>query len=183
MKNIDFITHQEWQQQSPRCYEGIGKSQWGFVNVSWDTATTRLCHIGFTNERVGVTFLPKTSFEPADAQGMVDSIFSSNVPDFVAIGTPFQLAVWQALYALPWGATISYSALAASIEKPRAVRAVASAVASNPLSWLIPCHRVLPKSGGVGNYHWGSSLKGTLLAYEQTITKTAPPAVRLRPDR
>jgi AraC family transcriptional regulator of adaptative response/methylated-DNA-[protein]-cysteine methyltransferase len=178
-----FLTPQEWQQQNPHCYEGVGRCQWGWVNVSWDATTKRLCHIGFTKERSGVIFLPKTSFESANAQDIVDSIFSDTPPDFVAIGTPFQVGVWQALYDLPWGKTTSYSSLAASAGKPLAVRAVASAVAANPLSWLIPCHRVLPKSGGIGNYRWGSPLKEALLTYEQTRTKTAAPVLRFRPHR
>lgn len=160
-----FITRSEWQQRPKRCYEGVGTSHWGAVNVSWDAVTNRICHIGFTRERVGAIFLPHTSFESADAQAIVDAIFSNKPPDFIAVGTPFQLVVWQALYALPAdNSTISYSALAASVGIPSAVRAVAHAVATNPISWLIPCHRVLPKSGGIGNYHWGADLKKALLA-------------------
>lgn len=170
-KSGEFLTRQEWHQRFSRVYEGVGKTQWGWVNVSWDAETQQLYHIGFTDERAGTIFLPKTSFESADAQTMVDAVFSSNPPNFVAVGTPFQLTVWEALYAVPWGTTISYSALAASIGKPSAVRAVASAVGDNPLSWIIPCHRVLPKgaitgSAGTGNYRWGPQLKKALLDYE-----------------
>lgn len=69
-------------------------------------------------------------------------------------GTPFQLAVWQALLAVPYGTRISYQALgeAAGV---RGCRAVGTAVGTNPIALLVPCHRVLPQSGGVGNYSGG----------------------------
>lgn len=81
-------------------------------------------------------------------------------------GSPFQIKIWQALLAIPFGETCFYSDLAKAIKKPTAVRAAASAVARNPVAVLIPCHRVLPRSGGVGNYHWGSKQKSSLLIWE-----------------
>jgi O-6-methylguanine DNA methyltransferase len=83
-------------------------------------------------------------------------------------GTPFQKMVWQHLQSLTKGITLSYEELALQIFKDsRYTRPVASAVASNPISWLIPCHRILPKNGGIGQYRWGSSLKEALLNYER----------------
>ena len=81
-------------------------------------------------------------------------------------GSPFQMKVWRALMETPFGSTCFYSDLAQSLKQPTAVRAAASAVARNPVAILIPCHRVLPRSGGVGNYHWGSKNKSTLLTWE-----------------
>lgn len=81
-------------------------------------------------------------------------------------GTPFQHAVWQALQAIPRGQTRSYRDIAQSIGHPRAVRAVANACAANPVGLLIPCHRVVRSSGGIGGYAWGSALKEHLLAHE-----------------
>ena len=74
-------------------------------------------------------------------------------------GTNFQIKVWEALMKVPEGALISYHDLACCIDKPRAVRAVASAVANNPISYLIPCHRVIKKSGLIHNYRWGKERK------------------------
>lgn len=88
-----------------------------------------------------------------------------------AYGTPFQIKVWQALLKTPFGKTCFYSDLAKALKKPRAVRAVASAVAKNPLAILIPCHRVLPRSGGVGKYHWGTKNKTALLTWESLGSK------------
>lgn len=82
------------------------------------------------------------------------------------IGAPFQIKVWEALLSIPSGQVTTYSEIAQSIGNPRAVRAVGTAVGRNPISWLIPCHRALRKSGGLGGYHWGLPVKRALLAYE-----------------
>ncbi|MEL7098188.1 MAG: bifunctional helix-turn-helix domain-containing protein/methylated-DNA--[protein]-cysteine S-methyltransferase [Pseudomonadota bacterium] len=82
------------------------------------------------------------------------------------IGAPFQIKVWEALLQIPSGHVTTYSEIASSIGNPRAVRAVGTAVGRNPVSWLIPCHRALRKSGALGGYHWGLPVKRALLAYE-----------------
>lgn len=82
------------------------------------------------------------------------------------IGAPFQLKVWEALLAIPSGHVTTYSEIAQSIGHPKAVRAVGTAVGRNPVSWLIPCHRALRKSGALGGYHWGLPVKRAMLAWE-----------------
>jgi len=82
------------------------------------------------------------------------------------IGAPFQIKVWEALLSIPTGHVTTYSEIAQSIGHPKAVRAVGTAVGRNPVSWLIPCHRALRKSGGLGGYHWGLPVKRALLAWE-----------------
>jgi len=82
-------------------------------------------------------------------------------------GTAFQRRVWQALLALPPGATTSYAALAANIGAPRAVRAVAAACAANPVALAIPCHRVVAGDGGLAGYRWGVARKAALLERER----------------
>ena len=81
-------------------------------------------------------------------------------------GTNFQIKVWQALLRIPEGAVVSYSDVAKSIGRPDAVRAVAGAVGSNPVAWLIPCHRVLRSTGEIGGYRWGIARKRMMLARE-----------------
>jgi AraC family transcriptional regulator of adaptative response/methylated-DNA-[protein]-cysteine methyltransferase len=81
--------------------------------------------------------------------------------------TAFQWQVWQALAAIPYGETRTYSEVAASIGRPRAVRAVARACATNPVAVAIPCHRVLPAAGGTGGYRWGAERKKALLVQEE----------------
>ena len=82
------------------------------------------------------------------------------------IGAPFQIKVWEALLQVPTGHVTTYSEIAQTIGAPKAVRAVGTAVGRNPISWLIPCHRALRKSGDLGGYHWGLPRKRAMLAWE-----------------
>ncbi|SOH93242.1 AraC family transcriptional regulator, regulatory protein of adaptative response / methylated-DNA-[protein]-cysteine methyltransferase [Monaibacterium marinum] len=82
------------------------------------------------------------------------------------IGAPFQIKVWEALLSIPSGHVTTYSQIAEVIGNPKAVRAVGTAVGRNPVSWLIPCHRAMRKSGGLGGYHWGLPVKRAMLAWE-----------------
>lgn len=82
------------------------------------------------------------------------------------IGAPFQIKVWEALLRIPSGHVTTYSEIATSVGNPKAVRAVGSAVGRNPVSWLIPCHRALRKTGDLGGYHWGLPVKRAMLAFE-----------------
>ncbi len=84
-------------------------------------------------------------------------------------GTDFQQEVWRELLTIPYGATTSYSEIARRIGRPRAVRAVANAIGANPISILIPCHRVVGSSGMLTGYRGGLQAKRTLLAVERTI--------------
>jgi AraC family transcriptional regulator of adaptative response/methylated-DNA-[protein]-cysteine methyltransferase len=109
-------------------------------------------HFGETVERV-VAFLesPRTGLElPLDIRG-----------------TAFQQRVWMALRAIPSGSTVSYGEIAARIGNPRAVRAVATACASNSIAVAIPCHRVVRKNGDLAGYRWGLERKRALLDRER----------------
>jgi AraC family transcriptional regulator of adaptative response/methylated-DNA-[protein]-cysteine methyltransferase len=81
-------------------------------------------------------------------------------------GTNFQIKVWEALLKIPRGNVVAYQELAKFVRQPKAVRAVGSAVARNPISFLIPCHRVIRKYGDFGNYQGGTARKKALLAWE-----------------
>ncbi|MCQ3938527.1 MAG: 6-O-methylguanine DNA methyltransferase [Chloroflexi bacterium] len=81
-------------------------------------------------------------------------------------GTNFQIKVWEALLNIPLGAVTTYERIAAQIGNPHAVRAVGSAVGDNPIAYLIPCHRVIRKSGEFGNYLYGSARKKAILVKE-----------------
>lgn len=85
----------------------------------------------------------------------------------VATGSAFDHKVWQALLAIPPGQVRGYGALARTIGQPEAARAVGGALGRNTLALLIPCHRVVPASGGPGGYRWGPALKRDLLGWEQ----------------
>ena len=109
---------------------------------------------------------------------LVEQLFSAN-PDRLqrplslwVKGTNFQVSVWRALLALDQGALTTYGDVAASIGRPKAVRAVGSAVGANPLALIIPCHRVIRADGEIGGYRWGETRKRALLAREATRTRT-----------
>jgi len=85
------------------------------------------------------------------------------------IGTDFQVEVWRALQKIPFGEVWSYERLASEVENPRAVRAVGSANAKNPIPIIIPCHRVIRKNGELGGYSGGIEIKKWLLEHEGVI--------------
>ena len=89
------------------------------------------------------------------------------------IGAPFQIKVWEALLRIPTGHVTSYSEIAGAIGHPQAMRAVGTAVGRNPISFLIPCHRALRKSGALGGYHWGLPVKRAILAWEAARSDAA----------
>ncbi len=81
-------------------------------------------------------------------------------------GTQFQLQVWKALLAVKSGHTVRYMDIANMIKRPKAVRAVGAAIGANPISWILPCHRILGADKRLTGYHWGVERKRTMLAYE-----------------
>ncbi len=81
-------------------------------------------------------------------------------------GTNFQIKVWEALLRIPYGGLVSYEQIAASLDMPKAARAVGQAVGRNPVAYLIPCHRVIRKMGVFGNYRYGPLRKKAMLGWE-----------------
>jgi AraC family transcriptional regulator, regulatory protein of adaptative response / methylated-DNA-[protein]-cysteine methyltransferase len=95
-------------------------------------------------------------------------------------GTNFQIRVWEALMRVPAGHAVTYEAIAREIGQPSAMRAVGAAVGQNPIAYLIPCHRVLRKSGVFGDYHWGPMRKKAILGWESARFSTATSGERER---
>ncbi len=104
------------------------------------------------------------------AQEQLNNIFLNNekVNIFVK-GTNFQINVWKAILNIPKGKISTYTDVAIKLGKPKAVRAVASAIGANHIGFLIPCHRVISKSAAIAGYRWGINRKRVILAYEQSI--------------
>jgi len=84
----------------------------------------------------------------------------------VMIGTDFEVRVWETLLGIPMGKCSTYSDIAAKLGKPKAARAVGAAVGKNPMSFVVPCHRVLGRSGDITGYHWGMTRKRAMLGWE-----------------
>jgi len=91
----------------------------------------------------------------------------------VMIGTDFEVRVWETLLRIPFAGATTYSDIAASLGKPTAARAVGSAVGRNPISFVVPCHRVLGKSGTLCGYHWGLTRKKAILGWETGMAAQA----------
>lgn len=151
-------------------------------------ATPRgICSVRFGESEVALAKELKQEFEAAkisrddDALGPVatrvmELLDATSVPSGFALdiqGTAFQQLVWNALRQIPRGQTCSYAEVAASIGKPKAVRAVASACASNPLAIVVPCHRVVHKNGSLSGYRWGVERKAALLRRERARNSRA----------
>ena len=112
---------------------------------------------------------PETDFKQNDdkAARLAHQIFErTERPILNPIGTAFQLSVWQALLDIPVGETTTYARVAEAIGRPKAVRAVGTAIGANPIAYLIPCHRVIRTDGGLGGFRWGLECKKKMLEWE-----------------
>lgn len=140
----------------------------------WTSSSRHQRNVGKMSCRLGAILIEKkTQFlckVASELQAYLEGK-SGELPGVVLnpAGTLFQMKVWDELLAIPRGLTVSYSEVARRVGCRSGVRAVASAIAANPLSIFIPCHRVVPSSGGIGNYAGGSEAKATLLALEKQV--------------
>ena len=138
-----------------------------------------ICGLGFVGERDRKQTLedfkgrwPAAQFreDSEKTQSYVDGIFNHQQRNgalrLLLMGTNFQIKVWEALLRIPPGSVVCYEDLARRVGKPKAARAVGSAVGRNPISFLIPCHRAIRKMGITGDYHWGAARKKAILAWE-----------------
>jgi AraC family transcriptional regulator of adaptative response/methylated-DNA-[protein]-cysteine methyltransferase len=145
-----------------------------------------ICHMAFVDETEAAAFDDlKQKFPNAQYKQLVDMIqqnalfiFSQDWSrlDEVKLhlkGTPFQIKVWETLLTVPPGGLTTYASLAKKTGFPTATRAVASAVAGNPIAFLIPCHRVIKSSGEFGQYHWGGIRKSAMIGWESALNQKA----------
>lgn len=127
--------------------------------------------------------VPETSSAPGTVRRLLRRYFDGDLSCLAAIewrtaGTPFQRAVWTALTRIAPGETMSYGALAAKLGCPKSVRAVGLANGANPISVVVPCHRVIGADGSLTGYGGGIERKGWLLRHEGAIFRDGPPAPR-----
>jgi AraC family transcriptional regulator of adaptative response/methylated-DNA-[protein]-cysteine methyltransferase len=182
-----------WEAMPPGAYASGGAGltiRWAWVDSPFGPALVMatgrgICGLGFAAETgEAATMADLTGRWPAatyieDAEGvapLAQAAFGGGGDLRLSlIGAPFQIKVWEALLSVPSGHVTTYSEIAGAIGAPRAVRAVGTAVGRNPISWLIPCHRALRKSGGLGGYHWGLPVKRAMLAWEAAGTEDKAP--------
>ena len=160
------------------CY-GFTHSPFG--NVLIMSTALGICGLAFSDEVGNERALQDMTQRWPQAKFIHDEYHSTNLSailfDFSGktnlhiIGSPFQIKVWRALLQIQAGQVVTYSDVANKIDHPSSVRAVGTAIGRNPISFLIPCHRVIQKSGGFGGYHWGLSIKEYLLTFEKMKSK------------
>lgn len=121
--------------------------------------------------------IPLSGLSPT-AQKLADLILANSPLPIrpLAVGTPFQLRVWQALTHIPYGTTASYRDIAHAVGSPNATRAVGTAIGANQLALLIPCHRVIRHNGHIGGFGWGIPTKQQLLTHEQNHPQNTLPS-------
>jgi AraC family transcriptional regulator of adaptative response/methylated-DNA-[protein]-cysteine methyltransferase len=182
--NIDAVTPGEFKAlgKGLQIEYGVHESQFGKCAIA---VTHRgLCFMGFYSDLFNQHFkedmtsrFPEAVFKenPSATQIYYNSIFKTEVPNqkltLFLKGTNFQIKVWEALLKIPSGNVWSYGDISKIIGNPRANQAVGNAVGSNPISYLIPCHRVIREMGVFGDYHWGSSRKKAMLIWESEEAK------------
>ncbi|UUA74834.1 methylated-DNA--[protein]-cysteine S-methyltransferase [Cellvibrio sp. QJXJ] len=137
-----------------------------------------ICHLFFVTDKQQaidnlIARFPKASFKNTTDKLQQDalSFFQKDwhQPDKIKLhlsGTPFQLKVWESLLKVPMGALVTYGTIAKNIDKPSATRAVGTAIGSNPIAFLIPCHRVIQNTGRLGGYMWGETRKSAIIGWE-----------------
>ena len=188
-----FITFEalspgEFKNQGAGLEVTYGFSPTPFGECLLATTARGICHLGFVQEHFRPAAreelfqqLPQALFRenPHQTDPLIKEIFRSNRPkdtrpfNLHLKGTNFQINVWRALLKIPEGWLVSYQDIAFYLGQPKAFRAVANAVALNPISYLIPCHRVIFKSGKIHRYHWGTARKKALIGWEAAYTQTA----------
>ena len=147
---------------------GIGFSEGGEAGdaVAFQDMVRRWPMAAFTRDDAKIAGIAARSFRPAEWQGATPL-------RIVLIGTDFEIRVWQALLTVPVGRATTYSTVAEAVGMPKAARAVGAAVGRNPISFVVPCHRVVGKSGALTGYHWGIARKRAMLGWEAGLLSRA----------
>ena len=153
-----------------------------FGNIIVASTPTGICHLAFYEDEKKALQELKDQFPNATYQQKTDLIQQNALFIFThdwsrlneiklhLRGTVFQLKVWESLIKIPLGELSTYGSIADSIKKPKASRAVGSALGANPVAFLIPCHRVIQSTGNIGQYHWGSDRKTAMIGWEAAKT-------------
>ena len=143
-------------------------------------ASTRrgICHMAFYQDKSSALHNLQKQFSNAAYLNKVDQyhidallIFKKDWAELKNIklhlkGSDFQLRVWESVLRIPMSQLSTYGKIAQQVNKPKAARAVGTAIGHNPVAYLIPCHRVIQASGALGGYHWGTTRKAAIISWE-----------------
>jgi AraC family transcriptional regulator, regulatory protein of adaptative response / methylated-DNA-[protein]-cysteine methyltransferase len=176
--NIEGMTPGEYANDGKNLTVKFSFADSPFGNLIVASTTKGICHMAFCDEEETAisdlikifpqaNYLPGTDLHQQHAIQIFNKDWSN--PEKIKLhlkGTEFQLNVWRALLKIPEGIVMSYGALAHELKKPNASRAVGTAIGSNPVAYLIPCHRVIQGNGKTGGYMWGTLRKSLILGWE-----------------
>lgn len=176
--NIEGMTPGEYKNGGENLVINYNFHHTPFGNLLIAGTKKGVCYMAFADDEL-LAFeelhqqFPKANFNKLTDKNQEDAlqIFSTNWSETKRVklhlkGTPFQLKVWETLLKIPKGNFTTYSTIAQTIGNANASRAVGSAIGSNPIAFIIPCHRVIQSSGNFGQYHWGSVRKTAILGWE-----------------
>ncbi len=177
MVKIEAVTPGEYKLQGRDLDICVGVAPTPFGDALIATTPRGVCAFEFVDDQYDRILQqlkedwPHASFRVDDAAAarLAEQLFQQQGGGELSVflkGTPFQTKVWEALLSLPMGAIASYSSLAESMGLKSSVRAVASAIAKNPIGYIIPCHRVIRGTGAINNYRWRSERKTLMLGWE-----------------
>ena len=180
--NLIGVTPKEWREKGKdvTITYGFGLTPFGEALIAY--TDKGVCYLGFIDKNKEAIFTrfselwenANLQHDDEKAQTYLENIFIKNKKyNLMVKGTNLQINVWKALINLPDGALTTYQDIANTIDNPKAVRAVASAIGENHIGYLIPCHRVIAKSGAMSGYRWGIERKKILIAYE-SVSKETP---------
>ena len=144
---------------APRGLAGLALADPGKERAALDDMTSRWPKAAYVEDRDATAPVAARIFDP--------KLWRPDQPlRVVMIGTDFEVRVWETLLKIPMGRFTTYSDIARTIDKPKAARAVGAAVGKNPVCFVVPCHRVIGKSGELTGYHWGLTRKRAMLGWE-----------------
>ncbi|MFV0389564.1 MAG: bifunctional helix-turn-helix domain-containing protein/methylated-DNA--[protein]-cysteine S-methyltransferase [Pyrinomonadaceae bacterium] len=176
--NIEGMTPAEYKHGGKNLSLNFSFADSPFGKLLVASTEKGICQMAFCDDETAAFEKLRASFPNAEFSQIRDefqraalSIFSKNSGEIAAIklhlkGTKFQLKVWEALLKIPAGNLSTYGRIADQIDSPKASRAVGTAIGSNPVAFIIPCHRVIQKSGIFGGYMWGTTRKTAIIGWE-----------------
>lgn len=180
--NIEGMTPAEYKNGGKDLAINYSFAESPFGNVLVASTEKGICYMAFADDETTAFQTMQSHFPNARFKKTVDLIQQNALYIFThdwtklnqiklhLKGTEFQLKVWQTLLKIPLGQLTTYGAIANEIENPNASRAVGTAIGSNPVAFLIPCHRVIQSSGIFGGYMWGNTRKTAIIGWENAKT-------------
>jgi AraC family transcriptional regulator of adaptative response/methylated-DNA-[protein]-cysteine methyltransferase len=183
--NIEGMTPGEYKHGGSGLFINYSFSDSHFGPLLLASTGKGICYIAFTDDQDEALGKLKAEFPNASFTHQADAFQHAALTVFMADpgqlpdiklhlkGTDFQLKVWEALLKIPMGRLSTYGQIAAGLQNPNASRAVGTAIGSNPVAFLIPCHRVIQSTGVFGGYMWGPTRKTAMIGWELAKTQDA----------